>query len=81
MNAKRPAEARREETPGGRLSECSQPRRQTTAVELAARLELVPRLQAIADELAVLDAADVPATLTEGLLEELERALVAEADL
>ena len=71
MNAKRPAEARREETPGGRLPKRSQPRRQTTAVELAEALELVPRLQAIVDSSAVLDDADMPAALAAGLLEDL----------
>jgi hypothetical protein len=35
MNARRPAEARREETPGGRLSKRSQPRRQNTTAGLA----------------------------------------------
>jgi hypothetical protein len=50
------------------------------AQELAERLELVPRLQAIADELRLLDDADVPATLTEGLLEELEQVLADEGE-
>ena len=82
MNAKRPAEARREETPGGRLSKRSHSRRQTPALEFADRLELRERLAAIVDELRLLDAddRDVPLTLAEGLLEDVERELGASAD-
>jgi hypothetical protein len=43
--------------------------------EWAASLDLVPRLQAIVDELDLLDAdVDVPRTLAAGLLEDLEGA-------
>lgn len=63
MTTKRPAEARREESPGGL------PKRTPRD-----RLDLVPRLQVIVDELRLLDAddVDVPLTLAEGLLEDIE---------
>ena len=53
---------------------------ESTATDLtdwAASLDLVPRLQAIVDELRLLDADDVdsPLTLSEGLLEDVEAAL------
>ncbi len=80
MNKQSPHTAGPARTPGQRPPEASTPDGLQALRELAERLELVPRLQAIADELAVLDDADVPATLTEGLLEELERALAAEAE-
>ena len=52
---------------------------QTTAVDLADRLELRERLAAIVDELGMLDAdlVDVPRTLAEGLLEEFDQSLAA----
>jgi hypothetical protein len=44
--------------------------------EWAASLDLVPRLQAIADEIALVDGdTDVSHTLTVGLLEDVEAAL------
>lgn len=47
-----------------------------TAAELDRRLELRERLAAIVDELDRLDAdVDVPRTLAEGLLEELDELL------
>ena len=48
----------------------------------ADRLELGARLAAIVDELRLLDAddRDVPLTLAEGLLEDVERELGASAD-
>ena len=58
----------REETPGRRLPKRSQPRRQTTAVELAEALELVPRLQAIVDSSRCSTTPTCPA-LAAGLLE------------
>lgn len=73
MTTKRPAEARREESPGG-LPERS---RETGCREAILRLELVPRLQAIVDELRLLDAdtVDVPYILALGLLDDVEGAL------
>jgi hypothetical protein len=51
-----------------------------TARELAARLDLRERLQVLLAELDVLDAdVDVPRTLAEALLEDVE-ALIAEED-
>lgn len=47
-----------------------------TAAELERRLEIRERLAAIVDELDRLDAdVDVPRTLAEGLLEELDELL------
>jgi hypothetical protein len=53
-----------------------------TARELVERFELAARLQAVVDELRLLDAdaVDVPLALAEGLLEELERSLASEAE-
>jgi hypothetical protein len=70
MTTKRPAEARREESPGGLPERSAQGQ-----THWATRLELVPRLQAIADELDIVDAdLDVPRTLLAGVIEDLEAA-------
>jgi hypothetical protein len=48
----------------------------------AARLDLVPRLQAIVDELDLLDAdVDVPRTIAAALLEDVELAVREEVTL
>ena len=79
MNAKRPAEARREEAPGGRHSKRSHPRRQSAATEFVVALELRERLAAIVDEISLLDAdTDVAHTLAVGLLEDVEHAVAAD---
>ena len=75
---------RRGEARGGSGREHSkrtQPRRQSTAAELVAALELRERLAAIVDELELLDAdeTDVPRVLAQSLLEELDRLLASEA--
>lgn len=47
----------------------------TDLTDWAATLDLVARLQAIVDELEILDAdVDVPVTLARGLLEDVEAA-------
>jgi hypothetical protein len=77
MNDASPAGRGSRRLPGGRHSQGNSPE---GLQAFASRLELVPRLQAIVDELDLLDAdTDVPHTLALGLLEDVERELAAES--
>jgi hypothetical protein len=80
MTTKRPAEARREETPGGRHSKRTASPGSLTARDLVDRLDLRARLAAIVDELDRLDAdVDVPRCIAEGCLEDVDLLLAEEA--
>jgi hypothetical protein len=76
MNDASPAGRGSRRLPGGRHSQGNSPE---GLQAFASRLELVPRLQAIVDELDLLDVeADVPRTIALGLLEDVEREVAAD---